>query len=161
MGDNRIHKFKHVSLLRRINFSPKGNLETKETVINKINESDMTEKEKRDEIVRQKRIPELTHGFTTIMFYADWCGHCRNAKPVYDKICSMGKCNNTQLCAVDSDEDRGFIEYFNTLHRDSSLVRGFPTFVQFDNGVLYRKYERSPHDEANFLLFNMGVKDYK
>lgn len=159
-------EFKNVSHIKRINFSPEGDLISKKRVAHNIDRySNYTDDEKTKEIDRQKSIPNLNHGFTTIMCYAAWCGHCQHAKPVYDNICKASKCMNVQLCAIDCANDtEGCVEALNKVldkkfkHDDDNdkLVRGYPTFLQFKDGKFLRRFDKSP-DGENLLQFVLGL----
>ncbi|MDD4931678.1 MAG: protein disulfide isomerase family protein [Candidatus Colwellbacteria bacterium] len=159
--------FKNVSHIKRVNFGPDGSLLSKQRVAHNIERyANMTDDKKRDEIERQRSIPNLSHGFTTVMCYAGWCGHCVKAKPIYDNICKASKCMNVQLCAIDCANDtEGLVDALNDIlhnkftheNKDDKLIRGFPTFLQFKDGHFYRRYEDSSQDSEKLLAFIVGV----
>ena len=163
--------FKNVRHIKRLNFAPDGSLLSKEKVKTNIERhmKSMNDKRKKDELVIQKEIPDLTNGFTTIMCYAGWCGHCRTAKPVFDNICQASKCMNVQLCAIDCANDKdNLVEVLNgVLHNKfkhtrpvDKLIIGFPTFIQFKDGVFYRRYEGLSQDSEELLKFIIGLDKY-
>lgn len=159
--------FKNVSHIKRLNFAPDGSLVSKQRVAHNIEHyaNHMTDDEKKEEIKRQKKIPNLTHGYTTVMCYAGWCGHCIRAKPMYDSICHSSKCMNVQLCAIDCANDtenlvntlnKIFDDKFEHEGKGDKLIRGFPTFIQFKDGVFFRRYNNSSQDGEKLLEFILG-----
>lgn len=155
--------FKNVKHLRRVNFAPDGSLLTKQRVLHNIPEyaNHLSDVEKKKQIEYQKGLKDFTHGFTTIMCYAGWCGHCKNMKPIYDNICSASKCMNVQLAAIDcANDNEGLIDALDkSLSKrlnGKKLVAGYPTFIQFKDGVYYRHLgddvERTPENLLKFIL---------
>lgn len=57
------------------------------------------------------------------MFYVDWCGHCRNAKPEFAKILSVDKVNGKplQVLMINAEANQALASEFN--------VSSYPTFV--------------------------------
>lgn len=64
-----------------------------------------------------------------VMFYAPWCGHCKNLKPEYEKAAATLKKEKIPgiLAAVDVTKETNLAEKFN--------VRGFPTIKYFRDGA--------------------------
>lgn len=104
---------------------------------------------------------QISKGITTIMFYADWCGHCRKAKPVYANISNITQCQ-VNTAAVDCDKHKDLIDKLNNSESSESgfNVRGYPTFVQYKDGKYWRTCETSPHDGVTFTKFICGVHNY-
>jgi thioredoxin domain-containing protein 5 len=71
-----------------------------------------------------------------IMFYADWCGHCKRLIPSWEELATQLQ-GKTYIGAVNCEE--------NTYLRDRFGIKGFPTLLFFDKeGVMYKyKGERS------------------
>ncbi|CAF1193496.1 unnamed protein product [Adineta ricciae] len=87
-----------------------------------------------------------------VMFYAPWCGHCKNSKPAFAaaaaKLASQHK--DIIIGAVDA-----------TIEKDLGTkyaVRGFPTFKYFENGKEASEYNggRSEQDFIQFLTGPTG-----
>lgn len=66
-----------------------------------------------------------------VMVQADWCGHCKRAKPAYQQLAD--ECSSTVTCATvnagsdSSDSEKALVKRLG--------VRGFPTFLLYVNGV--------------------------
>lgn len=73
-----------------------------------------------------------------VMYYASWCGHCRNAAPIYKEIatqiasmserapCLITKFNMDKYSDVVQQRGIGKREFGKSIHED---VKGFPTFI--------------------------------
>ena len=55
------------------------------------------------------------------LFKAEWCGHCRGFKPVWDKIKEALQ-NKYEFVTVDADKDKNLIEKWK--------IQGFPTIIK-------------------------------
>jgi len=58
-----------------------------------------------------------------IFFYAPWCGHCKNAKPEFEKLMNMAK---GKAFMIDCDADKEIAQKYD--------VQGFPTIRYYPNG---------------------------
>ena len=96
---------------------------------------------------------KMSDGFTTVMVYADWCGHCNTAKPIYN---DLGKacCCQVQCAVIDSDANAKLLERLNSV---GITVDGFPTFLQFKDGKYHRTFEDSYSNKVALRNFIMGV----
>lgn len=97
----------------------------------------------------------------TIMFYADWCGHCQRAKPIYSKISNL-VCCQASTAAVDCEAQKKLVNDLNNskLKQAGFQVNGFPTFAQFNKGRFVRSYNAPSSDHERLLRFVTGVEDY-
>lgn len=60
---------------------------------------------------------------TMIFFYAPWCGHCKTAKPEFQKLMQKAK---GQAFMIDCDKHKEIAQKYN--------VQGFPTIRYYPNG---------------------------
>lgn len=63
-----------------------------------------------------------------VMFYANWCGHCKTLKPKYEAAAVKMKNKNVagMLAAIDASKESDVASKFG--------VKGFPTLKYFENG---------------------------
>lgn len=64
-----------------------------------------------------------------VNFYAPWCPHCKNLKPVYEEASiaiNKAKIKNVKLGAIDASEYRNIAQRFG--------IKGFPTLKYFPAG---------------------------
>ena len=95
----------------------------------------------------------------TVMFYANWCGHCVNAKPKYGDISNLTCCQ--VLCsAVDCSSDKSVMSMLENSSSHIS-IRGFPTFIQYKDGKFHREYLGDSSDKKSLLRFVLGIDDYQ
>lgn len=65
-----------------------------------------------------------------VLFYADWCGHCNNFKPIYAKFSDAAQFIN--VAAVDVVANRSLME---RLEKSPDIkIEGYPTLVKYSNG---------------------------
>lgn len=104
---------------------------------------------------------DLSRGITTVMVYADWCGHCQVAKPIYSKISKATRLQ-TRCANLDSEKYGHIIDKLNESSSSSRglNIRGFPTFLQYKNGVFHRIYEGPSSDSFRLLRFVTGSSQY-
>ncbi len=80
-----------------------------------------------------------------IFFYAPWCGHCKNAKPEFEKLMQMAK---GKAHMIDCDEHKEVAQKYG--------VQGFPTIRYYPNGPKNgkpREYQgnRTAEDMMQFM----------
>jgi len=80
-----------------------------------------------------------------VMFYAPWCGHCKNAKPHLVAAAAKLKSNTkASLAAVDCTKHQPVCTVYE--------VKGYPTFRYFNYGKNDKPYDGG-RDEEGFLAF--------
>lgn len=85
-----------------------------------------------------------------MLFYADWCGHCKTFKPIWETAKTSMKKNNKNVDVkflsfnADVDEDKKKIKKYN--------VSGFPTIKAKYNGKIHEfKGERTLEGLKEFV----------
>lgn len=76
-----------------------------------------------------------------IMFYAPWCGYCKQMKPDYSAAASELKPNYV-LAAIDVNRPE------NSKVRKMFNITGFPTLLYFQHGALKQVYEGENKKDA-------------
>jgi thiol-disulfide isomerase/thioredoxin len=80
---------------------------------------------------------QVKSGTKLVLFYADWCGHCKKVKPDWETAASSVNTKEDKKmimvnCGEGTDEDQKIMKKYN--------VDGYPTIIKFVNGTpsLYR-----------------------
>jgi thiol-disulfide isomerase/thioredoxin len=88
---------------------------------------------------------------TLKLFYADWCGHCKRFKPVFDNELPQviqRKRLPCKLMAINADEQPELVQRYN--------VKGFPTMILEKNGRLIEyNGDRTVGDIEKFISKNL------
>ena len=79
-----------------------------------------------------------TTGDWFVMFYAPWCGHCKELMPTWDKVASELK-GEVNVAKVDVPLNRNLGTRFD--------IKGFPTLKLFSKGHIYTFKGRRSFDE--------------
>lgn len=86
-----------------------------------------------------------------VMFYAPWCGHCKNAKPHYTKAAEQFKDDiKVSYVAVDCTKEKLACEQYG--------VKGFPSIKYFNFGKNPQDYEGG-REEKDFIKFMTNPND--
>jgi len=80
-----------------------------------------------------------------VLFYADWCGHCKKLKPDWDEVASQ--VGDEKMIKVNVGD--GTEEQKKTMSEYG--IQGFPTIIIFENGKPNGSFES--RDKNSFLDF--------
>lgn len=73
---------------------------------------------------------EVKSGTKLVLFYADWCGHCKKIKPVWDETAKEVNVEEVKMikvnCGEGTDEDQRVMKKYS--------IDGYPTIIKFVNG---------------------------
>ena len=91
-----------------------------------------------------------------VMYYAEWCGHCKRTMPEFNKL-KESYSGSVQIIAINSEDE----EYTELIKKQE--IKGYPTIRYYPTGLngSYKEYngERTESDFKNFLDSVSGVKD--
>ena len=86
-------------------------------------------------------------GEKLVMFYADWCPHCKNLMPAWDE--ATVEVGDKKMMKIDvggsSDDEKALMEEHG--------VSGFPTIMVFENGAKVSEYGGERTKEALIAHF--------
>jgi len=97
--------------------------------------------------------PDMT---TFTMYYADWCPHCKTAKPEMEALVAKGVMDiNGTKCVVRMIQPEQQPE-----EAKGKPIKGFPTFLleTTDGETVEYKGQRNTAGYLSFLNENLGVK---
>jgi thiol-disulfide isomerase/thioredoxin len=80
-----------------------------------------------------------------VFYYADWCGHCTNTKPEWQKLEDMYK--NDDSVSIEKVNE----ESMSNQDKSSLKIEGYPTIILFVNGNAF-PYEGA-RSASNFKSF--------
>ncbi len=79
---------------------------------------------------------QVKSGTKLVLFYADWCGHCKKIKPVWDETANEVNVDEVKMikvnCGEGNEKDQEIMKKYS--------IDGYPTIIKFVNGKpsLYR-----------------------
>ena len=104
----------------------------------------------RTSIISGFQNPSDPNAYKFTMYYADWCGHCKTAKPGFEKLKSSGpvivngkKCE-FQMVSPEKEPEKA----------KGKPVRGFPTFLLESPDGQIVEYKGSRDSDAYLKFIN-------
>ena len=83
-----------------------------------------------DEITAQDVDGNVKSGTKLVLFYADWCGHCKKIKPVWEETAKKVNADEVKMikvnCGEGNEKDQEIMKKYN--------IDGYPTIIKFING---------------------------
>ena len=90
------------------------------------------------------------------LFYADWCGHCKHYKPIFNDFKDKVKDdNNIVIIEVNADDD---IPDKNTIYKKYD-VDGFPTTIIEKNNIIHKLVGKKSVDELMDICYNKNNQE--
>jgi len=97
----------------------------------------------------------LKDGDWMVLYYAEWCGHCKTMKPEWEKVVSkMKDTGKVNVAEVES----GYIEHL----KDKPQIEGYPTIKMYNSGKEVAKFgneERIADNIEKFAMSNSNKKE--
>ena len=95
---------------------------------------------------------EVQNGKKLVLFYADWCGHCKRFKPDWDDLSKEMNKDDKKMVKVNLGGDDSKNEEIMAKYN----VDGFPTVALLNNGNLQQVYqgERTKSGLKEFMTSN-------
>jgi thiol-disulfide isomerase/thioredoxin len=87
-----------------------------------------------------------SEGFKMVMYGVDWCPHCVEAKPEFEKLGATQTIGGklVEFAVVNPEQDKKAAEGKN--------ISGYPTFHLYDSkGALVADYDQNDRTESGFL----------
>jgi len=98
----------------------------------------------------------INDGDWMVLYYAEWCGHCKTMKPEWDKVVQkLKESGNVNVADVKSD-------VIPKLEHKPD-IEGFPTIKMYNNGKSVARFqdERSADNLVKFAMSNSNISGPK
>ena len=102
----------------------------------------------------------LNNGNWMVLYYADWCGHCKTMKPEWDNVIKslnnpQTNTNNVNVAEIESQHIENLV--------NKPDIKGFPTIKMYNNGLPIANFEdeRIASKIKEFAINNSKIEDTK
>lgn len=97
-----------------------------------------------------------------ILFFADWCGHCKHVKPDFALLSNSLVGSDIRAFIVNADKNKNLLAKINANPQVWGFsARGFPTIVGYSKGKFFAEYEDDDRNSfrkaASLLEFAKGL----
>ena len=92
------------------------------------------------EITDENFDQEIANGVVVLDYWAEWCGPCQIAGPIFDEVSQNPDLEGVKFGKVNVDENPEITSRFH--------VRSIPTFAIFKNGELVEKTPGVPNKDG-------------
>lgn len=103
----------------------------------------------------KKLIANGLNKYVFVKIWASWCGHCKKAHPEFQPLTEIYKSdNNVSIACIQADGTKDSEkELGKNIKQIIDGFRGFPTFVLYKDGNLFKTYEgaRKTEDFKDFI----------
>lgn len=83
------------------------------------------------EVESEELDDQIKDGTKLVLFYADWCGHCKKIKPIWEEAAKDVNKNENKMikvnCGDGKDKDQEIMKKYK--------IDGYPTIIKFVNGT--------------------------
>ena len=91
---------------------------------------------------------KVKDGKKVVLFYADWCGHCKKIKPVWEKAAEKVNKEEKRMLMVNcGDDGKGVSDLMGKYN-----IKGYPTIIIFEDGE-HKEYNGERTLEDLLALF--------
>jgi len=97
----------------------------------------------------QKLSSMLNSGDWLVLYYADWCGHCKDMKPEWQKTIEHLKASNKNIHVGEIESTH----IPNLIHKPE--IAGFPTIKMYNHGKEVANFDNQPRISQNITKFAM------
>jgi len=97
----------------------------------------------------QKLSSMLNSGDWLVLYYADWCGHCKDMKPEWHKTIEHLKASNKNIHVGEIESTH----IPNLIHKPE--IAGFPTIKMYNHGKEVANFDNQPRISQNITKFAM------
>lgn len=106
----------------------------------------------KDEASAMSLAKEMKNGTWVVLYYAEWCGHCSQMKPEWNKFKSS--CNkNVNIGEVEHSS-------MDLLHKRPE-IKGYPTIRMYNNNTEVGEFEQERTEDKmlDFVNSHLSIKD--